>query len=99
MLGISPSFAQKFADIDVGPLAARSDIGVAPDEYVPGSGIALEKPSISPIAVFIAASLRIRYRHSLNNGFGSSDPHPPVPQPIAHDSALDEGISWTRHRT
>jgi hypothetical protein len=47
MLGISLSIAQKFADINVGPLAARWDIGFVPDKYVPGNRVALEQPSVS----------------------------------------------------
>jgi hypothetical protein len=47
MLGISPSRAQKFGDIDIGQLAAGWDIGLVPDEHVRSGGIATEKPSVS----------------------------------------------------
>jgi hypothetical protein len=51
MLWVSLSGAQKFADIDIGPLAPRWDISFVPDKDVPAGGIALEKPSVSVRAI------------------------------------------------
>src|SRR6516164_10138649 len=87
MLGISLPSAQEFADVDIGPLAARWDIGFVPDKHVPGGGIAPEKPSVS-VRATVERSLLTKSglhscsssclnQHSLNNRFGSFDPHPP----------------------
>ena len=118
MLGISLSAAQKIADIDVGPFAARWDIGFVPDKHIPGSGIAPEKPSVS-VRATIEFSLPTESglhgcssnlnQHSLNNRFGSFDPHPPGSRSlscmIAHSAwrkdLLDpsqERLRWKRLR-
>src|SRR6516164_270924 len=87
MLGISLPSAQEFADVDIGPLAARWDIGFVPDKHVPGGGIAPEKPSVS-VRATVERSLLTKSglhscsssclnRRSLNNRFGFLDPHPP----------------------
>src|ERR1700747_858078 len=88
MLGISLSAAEKFADIDIGPFAARWDIGFVPDKHIPGGGIAPEKPPVSVRAavehflfsesgLHVCSSLSFNLR-ALNNRFGSFDPHPPA---------------------
>src|SRR6516164_197003 len=99
MLGISLPSAQKFADIDIGSFAARWDIGFVPDKRVPGSGITPEKPFVAVRATvefslltdsgLHGCSSSSLNPHSLDNRFGSFDPHPPARRPIAHNSALN----------